>query len=100
MLKYQRNNTRPNHRISFLGGAIVKNPPANTRPNHRMSFPGGIVVKNPPANAGDAGLISSSGKIPWRRKWKLTPAFLPGNPTDSGAWQATVHGVATELDTT
>ena len=100
MLKYQRNNTRPNHRISFLGGALVKNPPANTRPNHRMSFPGGTVVKNTPANAGDAGLIPSSGKIPWRRKWQLTPAFLPGNPTDRGAWQATVHGVATELDTT
>ena len=34
-------------------------------------FPGGSVVKNPPANAGDVGLI------PWRRKWQLTPIFLP-----------------------
>ena len=57
-------------------------------------------MKNPPANAGDAGLIPGSGKIPWRRKWQLTPAFLPGNPMDRGAWQATVHGVAKELDTT
>ena len=23
-----------------------------------------------------------------------------GNPTDRGAWQATIHGVAEELDTT
>ena len=34
------------------------------------------------------------GKIPWRRKWQLTPVFLPGKSTDRGAWQATVHGVA------
>ena len=65
-----------------------------------MSFQGGAVVKNPPANAGDAGLIPGSGKLHWRRKWQLTPAFLSGNPTDRGAWQATVHGVAKELDTT
>ena len=24
-----------------------------------------------------------------------TPAFLPGNPWDRGAWWATVHGVTT-----
>ena len=34
------------------------------------------LVKNLPANAGDVGLIS--GKIPWRRKWHPTPAYLPG----------------------
>ena len=39
-------------------------------------------------------------KIPWRRKWQPTPGFLPGNPMDRGAWWATVHGVARELDTT
>ena len=45
------------------------------------------------------------GKIPWRRKWQLIPAFSPrkshrplqysylGNPTGRGAWWATVHGV-------
>ena len=30
------------------------------------------------------------GKIPWRRKWQ--PPCL-GNPTDRGAWQATVYRV-------
>ena len=30
----------------------------------------------------------------WRRKWQLTPVFLPGNPMDGGAWWAAVHGVA------
>ena len=32
-------------------------------------------------------------KIPWRRAWQPTPVFLPGEPLDRGAWQATVHGV-------
>ena len=32
-------------------------------------------------------------KIPWRRKWQPTPAFLPGD-SHRGAWKATVHGVA------
>ena len=39
------------------------------------------MVKNLPANAGDTrdkGLIPGSGKIPWRRNWEPTPAFLPG----------------------
>ena len=33
------------------------------------------------------------GKIPWRRKWQLTPVFLPGNPMDREAWWARVHRV-------
>ena len=28
------------------------------------------------------------------RKWHPIPVFLPGNPTDRGAWWATVHGAA------
>jgi len=42
------------------------------------------------------------GKIPWRRKWLATPVFCLKNPTDRGAWQATVHGVTksqTQLST-
>ena len=31
---------------------------------------------------------------PWRRKWQLTPVFLPGKSQGWGAWQASVHGVA------
>ena len=41
------------------------------------------------------------GKIPWRRKWQPTPVFLGYwdtgywyNPTNRGAWWATVHEVA------
>ena len=47
----------------------------------KLGFPGGAVVKNLPANAGDAGdsgFCSWVGKIPWRRKWQSTPAFMPG----------------------
>ena len=43
------------------------------------------MVKNPPANAEDLrdtglspGLISGSGRSPWRRAWQPTPVFLPG----------------------
>ena len=42
-------------------------------------FPGGgSAVKNLPAGARDTDLIPWVGKIPWRRKWKLTPVLLPG----------------------
>ena len=29
-------------------------------------------------NAGEPGSIPQSGRFPWRRKWQLTPVFLPG----------------------
>jgi len=44
----------------------------------RKGFPGGLVVKNLSANAGVAGFDPWVGKIPWGRKWQLTPVFLPG----------------------
>ena len=50
-----------------------------SRNNLTMSFPGGLVVKNLPANAEDLDLIVWVGKIPWRRKWQLSPVFLPGD---------------------
>ena len=39
-------------------------------------------------------------KIPWRRKWQPTPVSLPGKSMDRRAWQATVGGVAKELNMT
>ena len=30
----------------------------------------------------------------WRKKWQLTPVFLPGNPREGGAWWAAIYGVA------
>ena len=43
-----------------------------------MGFPGGSEVKASACNVGDLGLIPGSGRFPWRRKWKPTPVFLPG----------------------
>ena len=61
-------------------------------------FLGGSVVKNPPANAGDCGCNPWVGKTPQRSN-PLQYSCL-GNPMDRGAWQATVHGVTKELDMT
>ena len=43
-----------------------------------MGFLGGSVVKHPPANAGDPGSIPGSGRSCCRRKWHPTSGFLPG----------------------
>ena len=37
-----------------------------------------LMVKNLPANAEDAMFNPWIKKIPWKRKWQLTPVFLPG----------------------
>ena len=55
-----------------------------------------LVVKNPLANAGDirdVGLIPGSGRCPGGRHGNPLQYSCLGNPTDRGAWQATVHGV-------
>ena len=41
-------------------------------------FPGGSDSKESACNAGDSGSIPGSGIFPWRRKWRPTPVFLPG----------------------
>ena len=62
-------------------------------------FPGGSAAKNPPANAGDAGLIPGLGRSPGEGNGNPFHYSCLGNPVDSGAKQAVVHGVAKELDT-
>ena len=59
-------------------------------------FPGGSVVKNPTANAGDMGSI-----LGWEdplEKEMVTHSSFPA--MDRGGWQAAVHGVAKESNTT
>ena len=62
-----------------------------------------LVVKNLPANAGDEKDV---GSIPGSRESRGGGNGNPfqysclESPTDRGAWLATVHGVAKELDTT
>ena len=58
------------------------------------SFSGGSMVKNPPANAGDAGSILELGRSLGEGNGNLLQYSCLGNPTDRGAWWATVHGVA------
>ena len=62
-----------------------------------------LVEKNLPANAGDRrdlGSISESGRSPGEGNGNPFQHSCLGNPMDRGAWWATVHGVAKELDTT
>ena len=63
-------------------------------------FPGGSVVKNLLGSAGDAGLIPWSGRSPEAGHGNLLQHSCLGNPVDSGAWGATVHGVTKESDMT
>ena len=49
-----------------------------------LGFPDGSSGKESTCNAGDAGdrglTPESERKIPWRKKWRPTPVFLPGKP--------------------
>ena len=56
-----------------------------------------LLVNSPPANAGDVrdeGLIPGSGRSPGEGNGYQLQYSCLDNPTDRGAWQATVHRVA------
>ena len=60
-------------------------------------------IKNPPADAGGTGdmdLIPGSGRSPGGGNGNPLQYSCLGNIVDRGGWQATVHGVTKELDTT
>ena len=59
-----------------------------------LGFHGGLVVKNPPANAGDADLIPGLGRSLGKGNGNPHQYSCLGNSMDSGAWWATVPGVA------
>ena len=62
-----------------------------------MGFLGGSVVKNPPASAGDPGDVGSipgSGRSPGGGNGNPLQYSCWENFKDRGTWQATVHGVA------
>ena len=61
------------------------------------------VVKNLPAkagNAGDANSIHGSGRSPGEGNGNLLQYSGLKNSMDRGAWRATFHGVAKELEMT
>ena len=57
------------------------------------------MVKNLPANAGDLGLIPGARRSPGEENGKPFLYSSLGNPTDRGAWWATVLGVTKESTT-
>ena len=60
----------------------------------KRGFPGGSDSKESTCNKGDLGLIPGWGRSPGGGNgYPLQYSYL-GNPTDRGAWWATVHGVA------
>ena len=56
-------------------------------------FLGGSVVKNPPANAGESGSTLGSGRCPGGGHGNLLQYSCLENLMDRGAWWATVRGV-------
>ena len=54
------------------------------------------MVKNPHPNAGDTGSIPGSGRPPGGGNGNPLQCSCLENPTDRGAWRATVCGVAEE----
>ena len=58
-----------------------------------MGFPGSSVIKNLPDNVGDSGSIPGSGTSPGEGNGNALQYSCLGNPTDRGAWWATVYGV-------
>ena len=65
-------------------------------------FPGSSVVRNMPANAGVGDSIPGSRSSPVDKEGHDNPLQYSclGNPMDRGAWQAIVHGVAKDSNTT
>ena len=63
-------------------------------------FPGGSDGKESACNAGDLDSILRSGRSPGVGNGNPLQYSCLENSTGRGAWQATVHGVAKELDTT
>ena len=81
----------------------MRQTPSKALPSPDMGFAGGVMVKNPLANAEgtrDVGLIPGLGRSPGGGHGNLLQYSCLGNPMNRGDWQATVHWIAKELDTT
>ena len=59
-----------------------------------MGFPGGSDGKEYACNAGDLGLIPRLGKSPGEGNGNPLQYSYLENIMDTGAWEATAHGVA------
>ena len=63
-------------------------------------FPSGSVGENLPVNAGDVDSTPGSGRSLGEGNGNPLQYSCLENPTDRGAWQATIHGVSKESDRT
>ena len=77
-------NTIYEHRYKFYLKSVSIN----------RGFLGGSVVKKLPANSGDVGSIPESGRSPEGGNGNPLQYSCLENPTDRGAWWATVHRTA------
>ena len=68
--------------------------------SYQWGFPGSLVVTNSPANAGNSSSIPESGRFPGKGNGNPLQYSCLGNPTDRGAWWATVYGDTEESDMT
>ena len=87
--------------VLFLSLLFLHFQPVGITHRHRLAalmavrgFLGGSVVKNPPANVGDVGSIPGSGRSPEEGNGNPLQYSWLENPMDKGAWRATVSGVA------
>ena len=71
-----------------------------TLPNATLGFPGGSLSKESACNAGDLSPIPGLGRSPGEGHGNPLQYSCLENPMNRGAWQAAVHGVTKELDTT
>ena len=58
-----------------------------------LGFPSGSLVQNLPMQE-NVGLIPGLARFPGEGNGNSLQYSCLGNPMDTGAWQATVHGVA------
>ena len=84
-----------------LGASISEDQGQNIcLPSRAQGFPGGSDTKESACNAGDMSLIPGLGRSPGKGDINPPQCSCLGNPMDRGAWWASVHGVAKELDMT
>ena len=65
-----------------------------------VDLPWWLSGKESTCQVGDVGSIPGPGSSPGEENGNPLQYSCLGNPTDRGAWQATVHGVTKKLDLT
>ena len=66
----------------------------------KLGLPRWFNGKESACSAGDMGSILGSGRFPGEENSNPLQCSCLGNPTDRGAWQATIHEITKESDMT